>query len=333
MNNWGFAMFLPHFYANLLWYHWLIIVVGALLASSILFSIWLVFAISRRVYLHTLSKKMDNDWGRVCSAPNNPEQMKMWNGGIEYMKQFENKKHDLTIKHDGLKLCAEFYDLGGKKTAVFLCGRCECLMYGYFYAKPYVESGLNVLFIDQRAHGYSEGVLSTVGIKESEDVVAWMKYVKETFKQESFILHCVCVGGSSGLLACISENNKNYVEKVILDGVFINFQESYRRHYIDLGHKPFPVLYLVWFWFRVYTGVSVKRSSPYDCVEKIDVPLLFIHTRNDKYSLPENAEKVFEHAKTEKKKLVWFDEGTHSHIRNNATEKYDATIKDFLTTY
>ena len=327
-------MFLPIISTNLLWYHWVLIGVGIFLVTSILFSVWLVFAISRRVYLHTLSNKTkDSQWGRVCSSPNNPEQVKMWDDGIAYMSQFQDKKHELEITHDGLKLKGEFYDFGGKQTVLFLCGRCECLMYGYYYAKPYIESGLNALFIDPRAHGLSEGTLSTVGIKESEDALAWMKYVKEEFHQESFVLHCVCVGGSTGLQAVVSKNNNNYISKVVLDGVFLNFKESYKRHYIDLGHKTFPVFYLIWFWFRVYTGVSVNRSSPLNCVKSVDIPLLFIHSKNDKYSLPENMEIVYNAAKTDKKKIVWFEEGTHSHIRNNATEKYDNAIKDFLTSY
>ena len=325
-------MFLPQIYTNLEWYHWLIIGVGIFLLTSLLFSVWLVFAIARRVYLHTLSKKMSGGWGRVCSAPDNPEQMQMWNDGIDYMKQFEDKKHEVSIVNDGLKLMAEYYDLGNKKTATFLCGRCECLMYGYYYAKPYIESGYNVLFIDPRGHGLSEGELSTVGIKESEDLLAWMKYIKKEFKQECFVLHCVCVGGSAGLLATTSENNPGLVEKIIVDGVFLNFKESYRRHYCDLGHKVFPVFYLIWFWFRMYTGVSVNKSSPYNCVQKLDIPILFIHTKADKYSLPENAEKIFNATKTPNKKLVWFECGSHSHIRNHETAKYDAVIKDFLTT-
>ena len=317
--------------ANFLWYHWVILGVGIFLLVSLLFSIWLVFAIARRVYLHTLSKKMGNDWGRVCSAPNNPEQVKMWDDGIEYMKQFSDKKHEVTITHDGLKLCGEFYDFGKKKTAVFLCGRCECLMYAYYYAQPYIESGLNVLFIDPRAHGYSEGELSTVGIKESEDLIAWMKFIKDEYKQESFILHCVCVGGSAGFLAATNPEGKDLVDRVVVDGVFLNFKESYRRHYLDLGHKIFPVFYLIWFWFKIYTGVSVNKSSPLDCAKKLDKPVLFIHTKLDKYSLPENAQKVFDETKSNKKELVWFDVGSHSHIRNHAQEKYDEVIKDFLT--
>ena len=313
------------------WAFWLIIGLSIFVGVSLLFGVWVVFETARRVYLHTLSKKYAGGWGRACSAPNNPEQIKMWNDGVEYMSQFADKKHDVQIENDGLKLVGEFYDFGHKKTALFLAGRCECLMYGYFYAKPYKESGYNLLFIDPRAHGFSEGKLSTVGIKESTDVLAWMKYIAKEFKQESFALHCVCVGGAAGLLAAVSKDNPGLVERITLDGAFINFKESYRRHYVDLGHKIFPVFHLIWMWFRIYTGVSVMLSNPEECVKKLTIPVLFIHSKNDKYSVPENAEKLFNECISEKKRLVWFTEGSHSHIRNNATEKYDQTVKDFLT--
>ncbi len=276
---------------------------------------------------------MGEGWGRVCSAPDNPEQMAMWNDGIAYMEQFSSKKHDVQITNDGLKLYGEFYDFGKKKTALFLCGRCECALYAYYYAKPYIESGYNVLFIDPRAHGLSDGYLSTVGIKESKDAIAWMKYIKENFKQEKFVIHCVCVGGSAGLLAATSEDGKELVEKIVVDGLFINFKESYKRHYIDQGHKLFPVYYQIWFWFRMYNHVSVKISNPYKLVQELNIPILFIHTKNDKFSVPEKAEELFNVCSSNDKQIVWFSDGTHSHIRNNATEKYDASIKDFLTSH
>ena len=313
------------------WAFWLIIGVSIFVGVSLLFGIWVIFETARRVYLHTLSKKYAGGWGRACSAPNNPEQIKMWNDGVEYMAQFADKKHDVQIENDGLKLAGEFYDFGHKKTALFLAGRCECLMYGYFYAKPYKESGYNLLFIDPRAHGFSEGKLSTVGIKESTDVLAWMKYIAKEYKQESFALHCVCVGGAAGLLATTSKENPGLVERITLDGVFTNFKESYRRHYVDLGHKIFPVFHLIWMWFRIYTGVSVMESNPEKCLSTLELPVLFIHSKNDKYSVPENAEKMFNNCPSQKKQIVWFTEGSHSHIRNNATEKYDKAIKDFLT--
>ena len=313
------------------WAFWLIIGVSIFVGVSLLFGLWIIFETARRVYLHTLSKKYAGGWGRVCSAPNNPEQVKMWDDGLAYMAQFAKQKHDVQIENDGLKLYGEFYDFGSKKTALFLAGRCECLMYSYFYAKPYKESGYNLLFIDPRSHGLSEGKLSTVGIKESTDVLAWMKYIAKEFNQESFALHCVCVAGAAGLLAITNKDNPGLVERITIDGAFTNFKEFYRRHYVDLGHKIFPVFHLIWMWFRIYTGVSVMESNPEKCLSTLELPVLFIHSKNDKYSVPENAEKMFNNCPSAKKQIVWFSEGTHSHIRNNATEKYDQAIKDFLT--
>ena len=75
---------------------------------------------------------------------------------------------------DGLKLIAEYYDFGFDKTAIIMPGRRECLIYSYFYAFPYKDAGVNVLVIDQRAHGLSEGKYSTCGIFEAKDVIDWI---------------------------------------------------------------------------------------------------------------------------------------------------------------
>ncbi len=313
--------------------HWVFIGVGIFLLASLLFGLWITFETARRVYLHTLSTKMGESWGRVCSAPDNPEQMQMWNDGIAYMKQFEDKKEEVSIINDGLKLCGEFFDFGAKKTALFLCGRCECAFYAYYYAQPYIESGLNVLFIDPRAHGLSEGKLSTAGIKEGQDGVAWMKFLKEKKGQEKVVIHTLCVGGTAGLIAATSDFGHEMVEKIVCDGLFINFLDSYRRHYVDLGHKTFPVYYQIWFWFKLYTGVSVKLSDPYKYVQQLSIPILFIHTKNDKFSVPENLDKLYNVCSSKEKKIAWFDVGSHSHIRNHATKEYDQSIKDFLTVH
>ena len=319
------------FLASLEPYHWVIIGVGAFLVFSLLFGVWITFETARRVFLHTLSTKMGEKWGRVCSAPKNPEQVKMWDEGIEYMSKFEDKKEEVDIYNDGLHLFGQFFNFGNDKTVVFLCGRCECSLYAYYYAKPYIESGYNTLFIDPRAHGLSEGTTSTAGIKEGEDALAWMKYLRDNKSQKIFALHCVCVGGSAGLIALTSKNNPGFIEKIVVDGLFLNFKESYKRHYIDQGHKLFPVYYQIWFWFRMYNKVSAKVSDPYHLLQNINTPILFIHTKNDKFSLPENTQILFNVCSSEKKYIAWFDTGSHSHIRDHDTEKYDQTIKDFLT--
>ena len=55
-----------------------------------------------------------------------------------------------------------------------------------------------------------------------------------------------------------------------------------------------------------------------------------LHSKEDKSSLPEDAQKLYDLAGTKKKQLVWFEKGKHSMIRITDTEKYDSAIANFL---
>ena len=316
--------------ASLAWWHWVLIVVGALLVSGLIFSIFFTFYVAKQVYFHTLVKRNPEEWGRVCSAPENEEQIKMWDEGLKWGKANKEYIKEVSItSEDGLKLVGEFIDFGHKQTAIILSGRCECLWYGYYYALPYQKAGYNILVIDARAHGLSEGKYSTAGIMEGKDVSLWMKHLVENYKQERFVLHCICVGGSTGLFAARSEVGKKYVKKLVLDGAYVTFKESYKRHYIAKGHALFPVYYEVWFWFKHYTHCNPNISAPIDMINDIDVPILFIHSKKDIFSIPEKGQQLFDSYKGEKK-LQWFEEGGHSHVRVNNVELYDETIINFV---
>lgn len=314
----------------LFWYHWVIIGVGILLLGGLIFSIILTMYIAKQVYEHTLVKRTPDSWGRVCSAPENEEQVEMWNRGLEWGKENAKYKKEVEItSKDGLKLVGEFFDFGKEKTAIILSGRCECCWYGYYYAFPYHEAGYNILVIDGRGHGNSEGKYSTAGILESEDVVGWMKLLKEKYNQKGFIFHCICIGSATGTLAAQTEFGQQYVEKLILDGAYISFIESYKRHYIDKGHALFPVFYEIWIWFRFCTGVSVRKSNPLKIIPHLNQPILFIYSKEDKYSLPAKTQLLIDACKGEKV-VKAFDKGAHSHVRINNEKEYDETIVSFV---
>ena len=98
----------------------------------------------------------------------------MFNEGIAWANQYNNHRIPLEIENDGLKLKGEYLDFRSKKCAVILQGRTESLLYSYYFAKPYAEMGYNILVVDLRAHGLSDGKYQTGGIKESDDIVKWV---------------------------------------------------------------------------------------------------------------------------------------------------------------
>ena len=70
--------------------------------------------------------------------------------------------------------------------------------------------------------------------------------------------------------------------------------------------------------------------GPIDVIDRLSVPLLMLHSREDLYSTPEYAQKLYDRAGSAEKKLVWFAHGKHSMLRITDTALYDASIAAFL---
>lgn len=291
------------------------------------------YPISKWVYTDKLVKTSEDKWLRVCSAPENEEQLAMWNSGIEWAEKNTEFVKEVSVESEGLKLYGEYYDYGSDKCAIIVPGRCECLKYSYYFAKPYQEAGMNILVIDSRAHGFSEGKYSTIGVHESRDLIEWMKLLKNDFNVKSIWLHGICIGSAAALMATSDEYGKNVVTGVVLEGCFTDFRESFKQH-MKVDKRPvFPVLDLVMFQIYKHTKVNVVKQSPYNVVDKIKCPILFLFGKRDLFSIPPKSKKLFEKCGSEKKKLVWFYEGCHSHLRINNLEKYDESIKEFVKEY
>lgn len=298
---------------------------------AILSSVIVVFIVAYIVYSKTLMRGKSGTWGREhCSEPGCIALETMWVRGLEWKKKDESFIKELTIKSkDGLKLVAEWFDYGFDRTVIILPGRRETLIYSYFYAKPYKQNGVNVLVIDQRAHGYSEGKYSTGGIKEAEDVSLWMSYLHNELNQKYIYLHGICVGTCCATMV-VAKYKVDYLKAVILDSAFISYKEIYKNHYLESGHKLFPVYYLIWFWFRFFTKCKISDSNPEMYMPLFDLPVLFMWGTKDVYCLPEKSKILYEKCASKQKEIEWFEGAEHSRVRLYDEDRYDGLVSDFL---
>jgi alpha-beta hydrolase superfamily lysophospholipase len=258
-----------------------------------------------------------------------PDSLEMYKAGLAWAEENKDKMTEVHTVRDGLNLYGEYYDLGFDRCAVILSGRTESLKYGYYFAIPYSQCGCNILVFDPRAHGKSDGEYNTVGFEESLDDLAWLEYMKERFVIKSFVLHGICIGSAGGILALTGENAPREVEGIVAEGMFPNFGESVKNHMRERKHSTFIAFDLTNMWMKRYTGHSMK-NGPIDVIDKLRVPLLMLHSREDIYSTPENAEKLYQKAGSDEKQIVWFPKGRHSMLRITDTERYDNAIKAFL---
>lgn len=310
---------------------WIIgIIIGFLLAGLVIMLVKTV-PISKKVYFDQLVRTSPEKWGRVCSAPENEEQLAMWNSGCLWAEENAEYISEVHIQNDGFDLYGEFFDFGSEKCVIILPGRCECLKYSYFYAEPYKKAGFNVLVVDTRCHGRSGGTYNTIGVKESDDLIKWVGFLEKEFGTKEIYFHGICIGSVSGLLALTKRRCPDTVKGMVCDGCFVSFRETFKRHMIADNRPLFPVLDLVMLWIKIYAGTNVMRYSPIKLVKRVEnMRMLFLFGEKDIFSVPEKSRRLFNACTAEEKKLVWFEKGGHSHLRINNPEQYDTAITEFL---
>lgn len=314
---------------------WLIIMLAVVLfiiVSGLVAMLCITCPIAKKVYEEQLVRTSPEKWGHSCSAPDNEEQLEMWNEGNKWADANKEYKKDVEVKNKDLRLFGEYYDFGSDKCVIILPGRCESLIYSYYFAKPYHESGMNVLVIDTRCHGKSDGKYPSLGVYEADDLKEWIRFITDKYGIKGFWLHGICIGSGAALFAATSEDCQN-IDGIVLEGCFVNFRESFKQHMLDINKPIYPVLDLVMFNIWRYAGVNVNWKTPMKAVKKIKQPILFLFGELDKFSVPEKSKRLFAACRSENKKLVWFDKGGHSHLRINNTEKYDSVIKEFINEY
>lgn len=286
------------------------------------------FVASRCVFNATLRRQTPDKWGRTPSI-DDPDHLKMDVEGMAWHERNLAYKSDVHIVNNGLNLYGEYYDFGSPRCVIILSGRTESLRYGYYFAQPYAKAGCNVLVIDPRAHGLSDGEFNTVGFEESRDDLAWARFLHEEKGVASIVLHGICIGAAGGMLAMTAKDCPDYLDALVTDGMFANFGESMKNHLIE-RRKPVRGLYgLINHWMKHYTGHSMD-FGPIDVIEGLKKPLLMLHGEDDIYSVPAYAKRLYDLAGSEQKRLVWFPGGRHSMLRFLDSKTYDDAICAFL---
>lgn len=290
------------------------------------------YPISKSVYKKQLVRTDKEKWGRVCSAPENEEQFAMWNAGIEWADANRKYVTEVQIENDGFKLFGEYFDYGKDRCVIIIPGRCESLIYSYYFAPPYKEAGFNILVIDTRCHGKSDGVYNTIGVKESGDIIAWSKFAHDKLSNAEIWFHGICIGTASAIYAMTDTGCPKYVKGFVTEGCFVSFRETFKQHMIADKRPLFPVLDLVMLHINRHTKTNVYRQKPIKAIKKLkeDARVLFLYGEKDIFSLPKKSKMLFDACSAKDKKIVWFLEGGHSHLRINNTEKYDNAIIEFF---
>lgn len=149
------------------------------------------------------------------------------------------------------------------------------------YIDMFLKKEFNVLLIDVRSHGNSEGIYATYGKKEIEDLDLWVNFMRKKIGQDTFIgIHGHSMGAATVLMYTTLGEKKI---KFIISESSYSTGKDIIRYQFKKAHTPFFMIYrMVDRKIKKTCGFSLGDISPRDAVKKSNIPTMFIHGDKDK---------------------------------------------------
>lgn len=304
-----------------------------IIITLIAFIIVIIFLGSILTFFFTLSSRMNKDLTSM-----EPNKIKGWIDyigkvyqGMEYFDQAPSEI--ITIKSkDGINLSGKYIpNENSKKTIICFHGyRSKGSIDFGNSSKFYYNEGFNLLVVDQRAGGKSQGKYIGMGAVERYDCLKWIEYINDrTQGSNDIYLAGVSMGAATVILATGLSLPQN-VKGIIADCGFTSPYEIIKHTMKAFVKIPtFPILNIVGLIYRVKLGYWLKKISTLEVLRKNEIPILFIHGGDDTFVPVDMTIKNYEACNSPKKLLIIEGAGHGmSYVIN--PKIYEETVKEFL---
>lgn len=209
---------------------------------------------------------------------------------------------------DGLKLHATFFPrVGAKVTVICFHGYTSEGMSDYIGLSDYYlrRRGYQMLLVDERAHGQSEGKYIGFGCLDRYDSLKWIDWVIEKCGADmEIVLHGTSMGGANVLMTSGLEL-PSQVKAIVSDCAFTSPKEVFTHVLHTMYHMPaFPLIQISDRINRKQAGYGMDDCNAAREVKKAKTPILFIHGDADTFVPVAMCEKIYENCASEKRKLI-----------------------------
>lgn len=188
--------------------------------------------------------------------------------------------------------------------------------------------GHNVLTVDQRASGLSDGHIITFGILESRDCLTWIEHIQQTFGDDTKIYLTGISMGAATVLTAVGRGLPKTVVGILADCGYSTSCDIIRKVIRQL-HLPADLFYpLIRLGARLYGGFDPEELSPLEAMKQCRIPVIFFHGDSDDYVPCEMSRENFD-ACTAEKKLVIVPGAGHGLAYVADGDAYVAALREF----
>ncbi len=234
------------------------------------------------------------------------------------------------LSPDGLRLFGRLYETnaeaplalcfhGWRGTSIRdFCGVAPCLL----------EMGYNVLLVDERSCGKSEGRQLCFGLRERYDCQAWARAMDARYGGRRDLFLCGVSMGATTVLMAAGLPLPPSVRGVIADSPFSSPRAILRKVCRDRGLPPalgYPFLAL---GARLFGGLDPDETSAAKEIAATKIPVLIIHGTEDRFVPCQMSEEIAAASPLARRET--FPAAGHGLSFLVDQPRYRALISDFL---
>ena len=202
---------------------------------------------------------------------------------------------------DGFKLVGHVLacNPGSRRWLIYVHGFGGSWKNGYGYARHFDEVGYNVLFVEMRAQGKSEGDAIGAGWLERRDVVLWAKWLIERAGADTHIvLFGSSMGAASVAMASAEPDLPEQVALSVCDSGYASFWDMMvsmiRAAKVKGMSIPAHPLIDVFRFVFLHTkgGYDLAKAVPADAIARSRVPVMIVQGMADALVGPTNGKRL-----------------------------------------
>ena len=188
--------------------------------------------------------------------------------------------------------------------------------------------GRNVILVDQRGSGESDGHVISFGINERKDCLRWIDFVLEKFgKEQEVMLGGISMGAATVLMAAGEKLPKN-VLCVVGDCGYTSAKEIICKIAKEVGFPPKLAYPFIKLGAKLFGKFNLEETSPIEAMQRCEVPVIFFHGDEDAFVPYEMSEKLYA-ACTSKKRFVTVKGAGHGLAYPLDKEGYVQALREF----
>lgn len=156
------------------------------------------------------------------------------------------------------------------------------------FSRIYAAHDCNIMLVDMRAHGESEGEWTGSGWLDRRDVIAWCSWIiARTGEGTQIIIHGIGMGATAALFAAEEKDFPIQVRAIVSDSAYTDTWNATALRFGKGFAKPQPMLDL-------YRTILKKSKGGYDLgignilpsMQSISTPLFIMHGEKDACTPP-----------------------------------------------